>query len=500
MAKANNYLPSAAFKINGSFLEDLVSGYHTLNATGKWTLPKELITAETSIRSGSIFMNSRYPAREIEIEYLLDGTGWDSLQTAYTSLMRYLDTENAEIIFNGEPDKFVKGYFVTGDDIEETVWTRHGTFTIVCMDPFKYSTTEYESTAAGGQFSITYNGTYKSYPTLIADFPSVPDSSGDETSTSQCGYVGYVDQRNHVLQFGDPNETDWSDVQYPATVPVNKTFSSTTGWTQNGSAVIYGTQTGTIGVSTALKSIYPSSYGTGTAWHGPSLSKIITGETPPIGKNFTFTVVQKLLGTKAQFGGASVALWRNDSGTRTLVGGFAFFKSTKDTNCRAYLYVGSTANVFNYTIPCSAVGTSTMKKIGNKITFTVGGKTYTYANNTITDLVANEITFHFMQLKSSTTLNTNYITSCKLQRLSFNNYEDVANIFMPGDVLTVNTEDAGVYLDNGSATIPATYLGALGNDWEDFCLVPGSNTIGVDYSDFTTSPPTFKIKYRERFL
>lgn len=499
MTIARNDLPLDAVSINGSYIEDNVTGYMTLRSVGREVTLREL-TAVDRIVDGSIMTNSRYTARTITVYYIIKRDTLAHMRESMETLKKVLNVSGAKVIFNGDSDYYYNGTPTLNEDISEGWNAIAGTYTINCMDPFKYSNTEYETTAAGGAFSVTYNGTYKSYPTLIASFPSVPDSSGDETSTSQCGYVGYVDQRNHVLQFGDPNETDWSDVQYPATVPVNKTFSSTTGWTQNGSAVIYGTQTGTIGVSSALKSIYPSSYGSGTAWHGPSLSKIITGETPPIGKNFTFTVVQKLLGTKAQFGGASVALWRNDSGTRTLVGGFAFFKSTKDTNCRAYLYVGSTANVFNYTIPCSAVGTSTMKKIGNKITFTVGGKTYTYANNTITDLVANEITFHFMQLKSSTTLNTNYITSCKLQRLSFNNYEDVANIFMPGDVLTVNTEDAGVYLDNGSATIPATYLGALGNDWEDFCLVPGSNTIGVDYSDFTTSPPTFKIKYRERFL
>jgi hypothetical protein len=40
----------------------------------------------------------------------------------------------------------------------------------------------------------------------------------------------------------------------------------------------------------------------------------------------------------------------------------------------------------------------------------------------------------------------------------------------------------------------------LGNDWENFYLAPGSNTIAVDYSSFTTEPPEFVIKYRERFL
>lgn len=498
MAKANNYLPSAAFKINGVFLEDSVSGYHTLSAKGKWTLEKELITAETSIKSGSIFMNSRYPAREIEIEYFLDGSGWDSLQTAYTALMRYLDTENAEVIFNGEPDKYLRGYFVIGADIDTTAWTRHGTFKIVCPDPFKYSTTEYEQTAAGGQFSVTYNGTYRGYPTFVTTFPETLNTSGDNTSTNECGYVGFVDQREHVLQFGDPNETDWGDVTYPATVPVNRTFKTVTGWTQNNSQVHTGTQVGT--VASNGSGAYPSSYGTGTGWHGPSLSYIITGESTPISKDFNCTCSHKYLGTKAQFGGFEILLWNKNGGTRTLVSGIRIEKQTKNTNCRVFLYVYSTANKKYYDVPCSSIGATSMKKIGSKVTFTVGGQTNTFAAPEIADLVANEITFHFTIKGTQTGLGANIVYNVKLQRLPFKNYEDIANIFAPGDVLTVNTQDAGVYLDDGSATVPAAYLGALGNDWEDFYLVPGSNTIAVDYSSFTSTSPTFKMKYRERYL
>lgn len=71
---------------------------------------------------------------------------------------------------------------------------------------------------------------------------------------------------------------------------------------------------------------------------------------------------------------------------------------------------------------------------------------------------------------------------------------------MPGDVLTVDTMSAEVFLDSGSATIPAQYLGALGNDWETFYLSPGVNAIAADYSDFTTTPPKFTLKYRKRYI
>lgn len=499
MAKTRNELPSAAFKVNGNFIEDTVSGYHTLNADGKWTLPQELNVVDTSVRSGSILTNTRYPAREIEIEYLITGTSWDDLQASYTSLMSVLNTQNAEIIFNGEPDKFLKGYFVIGDDIDTTYTTRHGTFTIVCLDPFKYSTAVYESTAVGGQFNITYNGTYNGYPKLITTFPESLNADGDDTSTSECGFVGFVNQRGAILQFGDPNETDWADVTYPATVPVNKTFKSLSGWTTNGSSVLLGTQVGTAAVSS--NHAYASAYSTGTGWHGPSISKIITGESSPIGTNFNFYWKQKFVATAAQYGGFEAILWNNNSGTRTLVSAVKLQKTQKNTRTYVNLYVGSTSTAKGiYEVECSKIGECSMKKVGDKVTFSVGGYTKSYADPAIESLVANEITFHFTQKKSAVAMGTNYLSSCKLQRTQFDNYEDIANIFAPGDVLTVETATAGVYLDDGSATITAAYLGALGNDWEDFYLTKGANLIGVDYSDFTTAAPTFKIQYRERFL
>ena len=503
MAKIKNTLPSGAFKINGQFLEALVPGYHTLNAYNKWTLEKQLAMVETATRSGAIFTSSRYPERQIEIEYYIEGKDWSELQSSYTTLMRVLDVENAEIIFNGEPDKFVRGYFVVSDEIETTDVTRSGKFTIVCPDPFKYSTTEYTANAVSKQFNITYNGTYKGFPTFVTQFANTEDSSGESTSTNECGFVGFVNQREKILQFGDPNETDWADVSYPATVPVNRSFKSNTGWTVNGSQVLTGTQVGSfMNISPAGQKpyTYPGTYSTGTNYHGPSLSYLITGETPPIGKNFNFTWSQKFTASATQFGGFECILWHNESGTRTMVGALRLIKKTRDQRCDMYFYVGSTTAVYHTTDWCKNIGTWSMKKIGGRIDFESKYFDMGWTKPAIEDLIANEITFHFMKNGTKSEMDANYLYSCKLQRFAFDNYEDVKNIFAPGDVLTVNTSDASVYLDDGSATIPATYLGALGNDWEGFYLNPGNNVIGVDYSDFTTDAPTFAIKYRERFI
>ena len=490
-------LAANAFKVNNVYFEDVVTGYKTLNTTGREALTKDLTLRDSDKADGTTLVRSRFPYREIEVEYFIESNSYD-FQSKYETLMQYCNVEHAKIIFNDEADKYLIGTLVAENDIDKARFTHSGVIKIICTDPFKYSNTEYTQSAVNGEFSVTYNGTYKSYPTLVATFPETLDGSGDNTDTSQCGYVGYVNQREAVLQFGDPNETDWADVTHPATVPVNRQFKSTTDWSTNSSSVITGTQTGTIGVST--DHIYPSAYGSGTGYHGPALSYIVTGETPPIGKNFNFTWKQKIAATKKQFGGVAVMLWNYNSGSRTLVGAVQILKTTKDTKCKVYLYCGSTTASKSYSVAVSKVGTGSMKKVGNKITYTVAGKTYSLASDTITDLIADEITFHFMKNGSQTALGSNFVYSCQLQRTSFDNYEDVPNIFAAGDVLTVETQNAAVYLDDGSATIPATYLGALGNDWEEFYLTSGTNTIAVDYSDFTTTAPIFTIKYRERYL
>ena len=72
------------------------------------------------------------------------------------------------------------------------------------------------------------------------------------------------------------------------------------------------------------------------------------------------------------------------------------------------------------------------------------------------------------------------------------------NKFGANDVVEADCRNGKVLL-NG---VPSPDLGALGNDWEEFCLTPGLNQIGVSYSGWVEEEyaPTFKVRYREVFL
>lgn len=74
-------------------------------------------------------------------------------------------------------------------------------------------------------------------------------------------------------------------------------------------------------------------------------------------------------------------------------------------------------------------------------------------------------------------------------------WRDIPNKFSVNQVLTADCSNGEVMLQG----LPRQDLGALGNDWENFCLQPGMNQIQCIASDWATQP-TYTMKYREVFL
>lgn len=74
--------------------------------------------------------------------------------------------------------------------------------------------------------------------------------------------------------------------------------------------------------------------------------------------------------------------------------------------------------------------------------------------------------------------------------------KDTWNQLVNGDVIRVDTAEATIYKNNSVEH----RLGALGNDYETFVLVPGQNQIQCLASDWLETEPEFKLKYREVFL
>ena len=231
-------LPSEALKINGAYIEDQIAGYRTLNVSGREAHSPDVETYSTGVRDGSSIKSKRYPERIIVVTYQLIAESNEAFREAYNKLAQILDVEDAELIFNDEQDKFFVGTPCIIGGVNPGMNSVVGEFEIVCADPFKYSVIEYEAEADldAGSVLIDYNGTYKSFPKLVAEFYNENDASEDGSTVTQltgngeCGYVAFFNENEKIIQIGNPDETDGEEAYAKSQTLVNSTFKKSTAW------------------------------------------------------------------------------------------------------------------------------------------------------------------------------------------------------------------------------------------------------------------------------
>ena len=523
------FLPSEALKINGEYIENLIPGYRTLNVSGREALSPEVYTFETGNRDGSGLTNKRYPERVINVTYQLIAANNSAFRDAYNKLGGILNVVDAELIFNDEPDKFFIGTPSNIGEVDPGKNSVVGQFDILCLDPFKYSVTEYESTPTAGSKSVTieYNGTFKSYPTLQVNFAeeSEPD---DITGKGECGYVAFFDANKHILQFGDPEEVDGISGGNPESQTlINQRFKYSNSWTSGAQALwtFKGApfdyqQIGTLGMKLLPNSNYyfltPTSYGTyANGGHGASMMRTIPADASGDTTNKNFDLYFKPVFEIASggdgiqsYGEWALILLSSDN---EKVAKIRIVKNTSGKTASLMFYVGE-KTVYSGTVDVSAGNAQFGKGAGNpncKISRTVGGiefamggvrKSFRETKSSSIPSIS-KIAFMFSQYYSNRPVAYNGIMSVEFDKNYCETYKDIPNKFKSNDVLEVDCKSGTVLVNNAKKP----ELGALGNDWEDFHLSPGLNQIGFSYSDWvdsdnTKEAPTVKIRYREAYL
>lgn len=543
-------LPSEALRINGNYIENLIPGYRTLSVSGREALSPELSTFETGARNGSTLKSKRYPARKITVKYQIVSDSNGAFREAYNMLARILDVVDAELIFNDENDKYFIG---TPCEIREVEPGRNaviGEFSILCTDPFKYSIEEYvvnQNTPRG--FVIEYNGTYKSSPILEAAFWDEDDTSADGesekelTGAGDCGYVAFFDENENIIQLGDPEEIDGESKVESQTL-INSSFTTSSKWgtaakkhwkenvgMTSSSAVV---QTGTVGLAlaspqTSNTAYYMTAkdYGSGEKWHGPSITREIPADSNGHkgAKHFTFQFDLKMaIGTtknqgEKEYGAFQCLVVNNTNGVKKIIAGFNVYKGSDGKKAKLRFYVNNNTqhtrdidlSVNNKYFGCETnadiakgiqrtVNTCIIEKIGDEIEFNIGGikESFHVPAEGFYDLEATEITFTFSKWNTKKTLSYNGLSRAKFTKNNCLVWRDIPNKFSASDVVKADCSTGNIYLNNTSTP----KLGSLANNWEDFCLKPGVNEIGISYSDWIPNgyTPSFKIRYREVFL
>lgn len=307
-ASGGMVLPSEALQINGSYIEDQISGYRTLSVQGREALSPELETFETGVRDGSTLKSKRYPARIITVKYQLIAESNEAFREAYNKLGGILDVENAQLIFNDEQDKYFTGTPCGIEAVEPGRNAVVGTFDILCIDPFKYSLYEYEAQASQDEkcIYVDYGGTYKAHPKLVVEFldsREVQDdgeTGGTISPAGDCGYVAFFNEDKKIIQLGNPAEVDGENAYAVSQALINQTFVSDQSWgttaknlwtvnqghimasnvTQEGSVAMKPSDydiTNISGQTSAV--IYDNTWAAGVHWHVKAFTKNRTAST-----------------------------------------------------------------------------------------------------------------------------------------------------------------------------------------------------------------------------
>jgi len=441
--------------------------------------------------------------------------------------------EEAQLIFADEPGVYFTGTPSGVGEIEPGRRAVTGEINFTCTDPFKYSVIEHEVSPlddSGTTFSVLYQGTVPAFPTLEVAFAPATE---DENVDGECGFVAFVNDKSKIIQLGDVDEPDGYEYDMSQTL-VNQIFTKysgtiSTNWPSN-QAVLQSlahavAQTGSVAVHTdetasAVKMIGASAYGTGNYWHGPTITRTIPAQASGhVGsKDWWLTYQQRMCMSSSKSaskeGGMFLAVVSGlENGVETPIAAVGVIKDTVGTTAKIQTYVHnrykgriamqdiSRKNVYlgypsNPSYPSKL--TTAILKTGNRISFNIAGHESTYTDDAIADMEATKVSFYFAAQKTNTPIGTNGLYWARFVNLACDTWREVPNKFSSGDVVTADCAKAEVLLNN----LPMPSLGALGNDWEMFCLTPGSNQIMTAYSDWVTAgkEPTFKMRYREVFL
>ena len=137
-----NALPAEAMSVNGTYIENEISGYRTLQVEGRELLESEISEMQMGFRDGSYYQQKRDVSRTLTITYQLLANDAEEFREKFNKLCQILDQEQMQIIFADEQDKFYTGTKSSVSQPDPGRLNVVSSFVIYCSDPYKYAVAE----------------------------------------------------------------------------------------------------------------------------------------------------------------------------------------------------------------------------------------------------------------------------------------------------------------------------------------------------------------------
>lgn len=500
-----------AVAIDGVFLENVVDGFRTLAVSGRELLNMEF--SREQVGHNYILYDHWQSTKTITVKYILQAASAQELVEKYNEMNAFLNFTEARVQFNDEPDKYFIGSMGQASAPQAGMLKFISTYTIEFSDPHKYSVVDKTFTGAVDPA----DGVMK---IVIENNGTVPaDISYDVVHADENGYLGFVSEQG-AAQIGNPEETDNAQVPqsqwlFKATGTngqLDTGFINNQGYTTEDAIV----KNGAWALRNQLGRDYlvATSKGSGAAYHVASkYRKFPADSTGKVGaKSFTsdFRVLFENASVKET--GIMGITYANSDGTKRI--SLLIHKASNNSNnFRVKLYYSGSANqredqsflfpmhVNQNRVTTFKTGYMQVKKIMEKISFSFGGKTYTYDSPALKDIEFDSVTFYSGVYGTSTPIHRmdwDYVYM-QVHNVLVETSNDIPNTFAAGSTVTIEKGLRYFYNPNSQPNeSPLPIADSKGSNW--FKAPVGTSTVEVFYSPFVVNPPTVKATITEEFL
>lgn len=460
--------------------------------------------------NGDRFMRGRIKSRVLPVQYDVMAISQREFERMMAPLL--YTTEPAKLFFSDRTDEYWLAKVDGKIDLTRAYFLGSGTINFIVPDGVAHSlTTKTADNIAtdgtlGDELVVQNDGTYPVYPVIEA------------TMHSDNGVISFINEDNGgVLEFGNSEEVDGATEQKSEQV-IHYTFDGgkpDAGLTVNAGTMFYN-DSGRSKIAGGFvdpgsgEAVTPTFTGTSSdRWNGPTLHGAVpaSDEGSSTG-NFLYTNRINFPATIGHTGRIELILG-NDNGIQMV---FVIREATVTRKqliiegwCMGQMLVNKTLdlNAFN-----SDFMEVQMGRIGANLLFQIAkiselkGDVPVYASKlaftpTYPDFAAvpiSNMTTWFARFGATNASKLTW-TDAKFEWTNISFWNDMANQYSAGDVLTVDAANRSVAL-NGVLT---GGLQRLGNDWSKFKLQPGSNKLLMVTSSFAQTPEV-RISYKEAWL
>lgn len=458
---------------------------------------------------GSKLIGKWIASRTLVVGYQLIAKTAEEFRGSYNVLLGKLRAgTDAKIIFADEPDKYFIG---TVESLSEPKAGRNavtGEITILCSDPFKYSTTERPIDLSNGKFTFTNNG---SAPCPIR-FELKP--------TKDLGYIS-IASKDGAMEYGDPEEKDTESTSSTQKVLSWEQFlQAADGGVHSQHSSSSPDESYVFNRSTTVKECGPDkpwADGTYTTKKWLDLGDGTDGGNWISGALKTATIKADANG---QVGGTSFECsWRSwfqcfnwgEAGEQSV----SFLTADDDVICRVGIYKDQSENynselamkdaqsvrIFRWPVQQDSPfidgnkGVVSVSKVDDRVNFQIDGRNYTYSDPAIKSLVCTKVQVEIARnMTADLYMTRNYVTDLSFNKRGVTGSHDVANTFSSGNYIIIDGSKGQISVDG---TV-RNDLEVLGTSYFKSC--PGENTISVGFSSWYSGSRDMKVYIREAWL